>query len=260
MKWKIEPNWRPEDGAGSEPPAAVDPPVAEPAPADPPAPEPSGGTPWFMHRINALTAQKKGADEKLAAAEAELARLRAIPASPGGPSEEEIEKRVMTRAEKLAQEKAVKIATEQVFNSRLGQMGDQGRKELGVQEFNGALQTFQTSFGNLPNEFLEACLESGAGHRVIFELSKDLDRAASIMTLPSVAKMAVEVAKLAADLDTSSKKKVTPPTGGRTISAAPPPIEPRIGGGNSGGDPLTKPQSTRDWIAARESQLKAGRR
>lgn len=256
MKWKVQPLYRPDgegDGGGDSPPP---PPVEGQDPPPPPPVEPPDdkNPPWYVQRIGALTAQKKSADERLQAAEARIRELEARPVNQGL-SEDEVEKRAAAKAEALAATKAEALASKKLFDARLVEIGNAGRKEYG-QDFNGALQTFQNSLGDLPPKFLEALLETGdQAHRVLVELSKDLDRAAAIMTSSSETKMTAEVLKFAQEL--GSKRKITPPK----VSGAPAPIEPKIGGGaGSGIDPLVKPQSMKDWVAAREAQLKVARR
>jgi hypothetical protein len=115
----------------------------------------------------------------------------------------------------------------------------------------------------LPQTLLEAALETGQAHEVLYALGQDVSEASRIMALRPVAQ-AVELAKFASKLQTQAEpelddegKPVIP-----NVSRAPAPIKPRVKQGAT--KPAWKPEdtdnfSTEEWIRNREKQVQEAR-
>jgi hypothetical protein len=116
----------------------------------------------------------------------------------------------------------------------------------------------------LPQTLLEAALETGQGHEVLYALGQDISEASRIMALRPVAQ-AVELAKFAAKLSTTQPEPELDEEGKpilQNVSKAPAPIKPRVKQGAT--KPAWKPEdtenfSTEEWIRNREKQVREER-
>jgi hypothetical protein len=117
----------------------------------------------------------------------------------------------------------------------------------------------------LPVTLLEAALETGQAHEVLYALGQDVTEASRIMALRPVAQ-AVELAKFASKLTTQAEAEPELDDEGKPIipnvSRAPAPIKPRVKSGST--KPAWKPEdtenfSTEEWIRNREKQVHAER-
>ena len=139
------------------------------------------------------------------------------------------------------------------FNKECDAVAAKGQAEY--QDFPKAMQEY-VALGGLTQPFLEAVLATDEPHKVLYELSKDKDKAFSIISLPPV-RQAVEIAKFAGKLS-SSGNAPTPVVRG---TSAPEPISPKVGSRQvtAGGEVrLDKAGEVpiSDWIAARNKDLK----
>lgn len=214
----------------------------------PAAPEARPGAPkWAQARINKLTAEKHGyasANQQLAE---ENKSLRALLEKGGTPAPTEEQKRTMTAAqiEQLANQRAAEMTQVQRFNEQCNAVYEQGTKEF--PDFKDVLQVY-ADLGGLNPVFVQAAIETGAAHAVLYHLAKDPDRASEILSLQPL-KMAVEVAKLAGKLTT----KVPAP-----VSNAPEPIKPVKGAAVADKNP--EEMTTQEWMEWREKDLSKRRR
>jgi hypothetical protein len=121
----------------------------------------------------------------------------------------------------------------------------------------------QTGRPTLPTPLVEAALETGNAHEVLYALGQDVNEASRIMALRPVAQ-AVELAKFAAKVaskseETGEESDEAAPT---KVSRAPAPIKAPTKGGSA--RPAfsvedTDNFSTEEWIRNREKQLAAAR-
>lgn len=117
----------------------------------------------------------------------------------------------------------------------------------------------------LPIPLLEAALETGNAHEVLYELGKDVSEAARIMALRPVAQ-AVELAKFASKIATKAAEGEVDEDGKpvlKNVSRAPAPIKPPTKAG--GAKPAftvfdTDNFSTEEWIRQREKQIADARK
>lgn len=217
-------------------PAAV---VADPAPAETdPAPAPT--TPeWVMPRIGELTAKFREAERRAQEAEAKLA-AQTIPAAQQQPSPQAPDFKTAVSAE----------ARKMLYDNECNKVWAKGNTEFA--DFAPAVQTLNQALGGLPQDFIEAAIETGDAPRVLYELSKDINKAAGILLLGSPAKMAVAVTKFAESL---AKPAAAPK---KSVSGAPEPISGSVGGNVAAPASLeNEGLSMKEWIAQRNKELKA---
>ena len=221
-----------------EPPASVEPP---PVPA------------WVNTRISSLTGKAKELEERLQAEnsrraelEAELSRLRGGQAQQGGQSQPSphlyTEADVQTRASALAKEQSFAEASNKVYF--------EGQNKY--QDFGPSIIQLNNALGGMTREFVEAAIETGQAPEVIYALSKDINKAAEIMSAGSPTKVAAATLKFAQSLTTQAKPVVA------GVSNAPAPIQPKIGGKVSAEPSLENENlSTTEWMALRKAQISA---
>ena len=158
--------------------------------------------------------------------------------------------------DKLVNQRAEQLAVQREFEKQAADARMAGQAEYGDKEFDAAVvritdvvdrenpQEVQ-AYSNLVN----AALETGEAHKVLFELSKDQSEASRIMAL-SPARMGAAVARLAA-------KPV------EEVTKAPKPISP-IGSGkgasrseiNPGDKDRSDGLTTAEWMNRREAEAK----
>lgn len=231
-----------------DPAPAADPAVvADPAPAvlDAAAVAAMAGEkekPWFIKRIDDITSKKSQVEEENASLKAKLEILEAAKATEGVDITKLDEAKINAEADRRA---AQRTADAQ-FNKESNDAFNAGQAEYG--DFRSVLSTFTPLVGpgGFPRETVEAMLETGAAHRVIYELSQNLNEAQRILSLPP-ARQAVALAKIA-----STAKP------GKTVSTAAAPITPLGGGKQTGVVDLGDDSVSIDkWMAKREADLKA---
>ena len=219
-------------------------PAATSAPTPTPPPSPTE-RPWFENRIDGLTREKYELSQKLQMLEEENKKLRVTPpaATPAptvmpavtqapAQTKEEFEKAVAVRA---AEEVAI-----QNFNAKCTEIYNAGT--TAHTDFQASINSF-SKLGGLTIPFIEASFELDNPSEVIYELSKNLDKASEIFKLPPV-KQALALQKFANELNAAS-----------TGTKVPPPIKTVVGAGGGRGDPDPEKMSYPDWLKWREKQL-----
>lgn len=204
--------------------------------------------PWFQKRIDDLTKEKwdarrekEASDARARELEAQLELLRAGKKE-GDPEVKNLsEKDIDALAEKKAEEKMRVDA----FNKACNDVYEAGK--AAYNDFEAVLSNYR-DIGGLTPALIEAALETGEGHKVLYELAKDRDTAYRVMRMSPV-KMAVEVTRLAEKV---SKPKPAP------VSKAPAPIKPVKGAANAEPDP--EKMSTAEWMEWREKKLEEERK
>lgn len=258
----IDPNPAPVD------PAPVDPPAPDttesPAPAPEPAPAPTEAkpdgrqTPWYMKRIAEESNAKREALQREATKDAEIDALKrafaalspghsaAAPTSQPTPvpilpatTEQDFNNRVAAEA--------VRISAVKAFNERCDQSFEAG--QAAHPDFKDAVDTLNAA-GAMSAELVEAALETGVGHEVLYCLGKDPDAAVKLSKLSPV-KLAIEVAKLAGE--------VQKPPAPKPVSSAPAPITPVHGTARGGFDVADTSTPVDAWIAKREKEVQTRR-
>lgn len=146
---------------------------------------------------------------------------------------------------------ATEIAENNAFAERVRASIEAGQKDYA--DFTDVAARLQP-YGELPRPFVEALLESGKSHHVLYALANDTSEADRILSIKSPVKQALEVAKFASGVKVKEPAPV--------ISAAPKPAAPKINGGGANTTPsLEDPSmSTKDWMEMREKQVAANPR
>lgn len=198
--------------------------------AEPEAKEKPEREPWFTKRIAELTRLNEEKARVLAQAERELQRYRPAP-DPNAPPD----------VEALATQRAAELVAEREYNAACNASHAAG--VAAFPDFGEAMQQLAAS-GGIPRPLIEAALETGEAHKVLYALGRDPEEAMRIGGL-TPARMGVALAKLAA-------KPVAPPA----VTRAPSPVR-SIGGGSA--KPAEDPErmSMDEFSAWRAKQLAA---
>jgi hypothetical protein len=186
--------------------------------------------PWYETRIRQLSARTKTLEEERAQAlaEAQAAKAAAPEAKP-------------TLNEKDIEARAAAIAAEKEFNKTCDEIWETGKGEYG--DFGSKIENFK-KLGGLPPALIEAAIETGNPHKILYELGANMDEGARVLSLPPL-KMAIAVAKLGDKL-----------TKGKSQSQADEPITPISGRRASTGDAVDPDKMPLDkWMAWREKQV-----
>ncbi len=153
----------------------------DPKPEPEAAPKPER-EPWFVKRIAELTRANAERDRVLAQAERKLRELQPQAANqPDDPA-----RMVETRAQQLVAERE--------FNAACNAAHDKGMAEY--PDFADAMQAVGRA-GGLSPAVIEAALETGEAHKVLYALGRDPEQAMRIRDM-TPARMGVAMAKLAA--------------------------------------------------------------
>jgi hypothetical protein len=235
----------PAEGEGEE--GSGNPPSEGEASPEPEAPK---RRPWFEQRIGQLSAQKREKEEENLRLRQELEAIRRGKSA----AEEGDEKKPVSAdaVERLATEKALQIAqgiaAQQAFAQRCNAVAMEGQKEF--TDFGERVQLInQVAGGAVPDEFLEAVLETDKPHSVLYALGADPEKAMEILSLPPI-KQAAALVKFEAQM---SKPKPR--------SKAPAPITPQVGGGGKTTTSLDDTNLPIDqWMKLRNKQLEGNRR
>ena len=232
--------------AEGDPPSAPPPqPPSPPAPVPTPAPTPpaveEGETkkPWYLERIDQLTAKNYELTAQVKAATPPPAATALT--------------KTYTEAElqTLAAQKATELVDANDFNKQCNAAYEKGTAaHPDFQQKLGMLNT--VSGGLMSRALVDAALETGVAEDVLYELGSKPELAQEIVGL-SPAKMAVRIAKLAGELGKA------PPV--KPASGAPPPIIPKLKGDSTVEPKLDDPNvPTADWMEMRNKQLKEKKR
>jgi hypothetical protein len=173
-------------------------------------------TPWFQRRIDELVARGNEAQQRAERLEAQIARLQ----QPQEGAQSQGDK-PLTQADvdRIATEKAQQIAHQTEFNRACNDIYEQGAKSF--EDFDASLSNFRM-LGGLPPALVEAAIETGEPHKVLYELGKNPDEASRIMALSPI-RMGAAAARIAA--------KQAPAAPAPVVSKAPAPIRPIAGSG-----------------------------
>jgi hypothetical protein len=196
------------------------------APVDDKKPEP-----WYETRIRQLSARAKTLEDERAAAvaAAEAAKAAATTPPAKAPAEKDIEAR------------AAQIAAEKEFNKTCDEIWETGKGEYG--DFASKIENFK-KLGGLPPALIEAAIETGNPHKILYELGANMDEGARVLSLPPL-KMAIAVAKLGDKLGK-----------GKALSQADDPITPIKGRRADTSDAVDPDKMPLDkWMAWREKQV-----
>lgn len=161
----------------------------------------------FSKRIARMAFEKRKAEKEARELRQRIEQLEGKAPPPS--QEEDIQRQV--------QQKAAELARIQAYNDRANAIYQQGCQEF--TDFGQQLTNLR-EMGVISQEFVEAADETGDAAKVLYYLSKNLDKAEQIASL-SNHRMGVEMGKLAA--------KLSAPPPPKPQSKAPPPIKP-VGG------------------------------
>lgn len=214
--------------------------------ADPEAAEAEKRTPWFQRRIDELTREKYEARRESENLKARLAALEAqavpnqtdkanpTPAKAMSPAEQEA--MITARAEEKARMMEFTKDCNKIYENGTKSFDDFGKS---IEAFNqlGGLNTPQGA------NLVAASMETDEPHKVLYALSKDLDEASRLMSLPPI-RQAAALIKFANNLATKPSK-----------SKAPAPIKPLNGNADSTRNMEDDSMDMAEWIATRERQL-----
>lgn len=209
---------------------------AEPETA-PDEPEKPKQTPWFQKRIDELTRARWDAAREADQLRQEIAALRQPQADADGNP-------VPVPADPV--EIARQMVEQQRFDDTCNSIYEKGAGEF--TDFDQALANFRL-LGGLPRPLIEAAQETDAPHAVLYDLGKNPEEAARILSLPPI-RMAAAVAKLAA-------KTITPPA--PKVSKAPAPVVPVGGNGRAEKDPFSDDAPIDAWMKAHDEREAARR-
>lgn len=237
-----------------------DPPPSPPVspPVQPPAPNQS-----LLERVDRLTADKYELTSKattlqsqLEAANAELQRMRTAPPPspppppppPAGRTQKEIDDEIAIGAQRLAAKAA--------FDSGCDAVLSDGATQYGKEKFDDTMQNFRKlAQGGLPEGVIQAAMDVGDAHHILFELGNNIAEANRIVALArSPVKLALEL------------KKIGEKAASVARTAAPDPIPEIAGKGGVLGvpDPSDPARAdkldTKTWMKEREKQVAAGAR
>jgi len=267
-------------------------PESTPAPAPVPVPEPEARM-VPAARFDSVVGEKYDLQRQLQSAQAQIAELSATPAPEltpaptptptpaptAAPAPVPAAKFTQAELDELSRQNAVMID----FNRRCNESVEQGKAAYtDFDETISALTRIAPASDEhgrpmLPIQFVEAALETGMGHDVLYMLGKDTDEADRIMSLTPT-KQAVELTKFAeriakeGDGTGAEQPGLAEQVQKVRASNAPAPIKPRVGKG-SGASPKEYgvldtdkdgklALSTEEWMTKRQQEVdsKPGRR
>lgn len=281
-------------------PVATPDPTATPAPvATPTTPAPENRVP--QSALDRVTAEKweerrarEAAERKAAALEATVEELRRVATGedegattpPTAPAATTPPTARPDSGKRLTADELQKLVTQQAeanaFRDKCNASVEEGRKAhtdfdaVVLRDLRNLSPVFDPVAQSpmLPQALVEAALETGEAHEVLYALGKDPSRAERLLRLPPI-RQAVEVAKFASEL--ASARTTSPEgeggEGGETTpAAATPPNVSRapapVRSAASRGAATTRPafdlldpskSTTSEWIAKREAELAAKR-
>jgi hypothetical protein len=264
-------------GEGTPPTSPVVPPTPPPAPAQNMVPQ------SVVDRVTAekweAIRAKEEAQRQAQLAQATIEELRKV-ASGGDPTPPAAPARADSR---MTPEELRRLVQEQSaqndFNKACNEAVEKGRTahadfdKVVIQDLTRLSPIYDPQAGKpiIPQALVEAALETGEAHEVLYALGKDAALAERIMRLTPI-RQAVEVAKLhgkmvaerAPSAEDGEKKESAEEEVPEGTSKAPPPIRARAGAGSAGTRPafdMNDPSksSMKDWMVAREAQVSASR-
>jgi len=228
-----------------EPPETT-PPAEEPSPAPADdgaeAPKQEGLPPEVQKRIDRLNWEKYEAQRQRDEMRAEYQRWAQQQQQAAQPANSEYE-----RGRREAQDARVA----ETFNQACNSLFSRGLEEYGQEMGEARDRLNAVGWGNRPDA-LAAVTQLPDGHRVYRELSRDLDRAARVLSLPPMA-MAMELTRMSSTPEGDALREIT--TDRQVpVSKVPEPVS-RIGGHSRPAErPLDHPQtSMAEFIRRRDA-------
>lgn len=231
---------------GNTPPVVTTPPAPASVSADPPAGQIPQGV---FDRIDRLTRDKKTAEERAVALEAELARVRANggtpPAQPSGTPPAPPAPRAAPMPVDEIERRANELAQQRSFTDKCNSIAQKGQGAHA--DFQGTIGQLG-SMGALNPVIIDAAVETAGNdaHELLYALGKDLNEATRIANLPPISQ-ALALSKFNTDRLAKASK---------SVSNAPPPPSSSVGGGPPA--QTDEPQASDDsatWYRKREKQL-----
>lgn len=181
-------------------------------------------TPWYQHRINELTRERKEAQEARDRETAELRRkLEELQRGQTDTSTQQT--KPASQSVDLEKAKA-EWMREKSFNDACTAIYNAGAKEF--KDFDETLKQIGM-VGEVPQHFYEAVTEIPDGHKVLYHVGQNPDLARELISLSPV-KLAIRMADIKAQVDRPQTKPV---------SQTPAPIKP-INGAGAGDVDLSK--------------------
>ena len=243
----------PETGEGTAAPEGGTEPAVATTTETPPA-EGATETPPATQTLNP--------DETLVPLSAMLKRVNAVQAQKDKIQKELEEERKKTAAVQQ-QPPVVPVVQPQIdFNTavetavkvkELQRNGDKTYNEgkTRFNDFESKVQTLASTYGQLPIQFLETLYETDDPAAVLYELSSDLSKAASILDLPPN-KQGIALAKLETAIKAKPAAKPKVP-----VSQAPPPVQAKVQSSSVATAKSTSDEglSTAEWMALRNKEL-----
>jgi hypothetical protein len=235
-----------ENNASVPSPAPTPAPSPAPTPTEAPAPS---SKPWYETRIDGLTKEKYETQAEIEQLKKELAELKAknvaptpaatptptaAPTKPINMTQEEFDAEVKKRAAQEAELKA--------FNDKCNNVFESGKKAFA--DFEDNLKSF-SKLGGIPIPVVEIALEFEKPEELIYNLSKNLDKAAEIFKL-SPAKQALALERFQREAEKEAKQQNKGP--------GTPPVKPVVGGTRSSGEKNPEDMSMEEFVAWREKQ------
>jgi len=184
---------------------------------------------WFQKRIDQLTREKYEARRQLEEAQKLIADHLKGDEGDRSSAPQDIDQLVNQRLSEVR------------FNDACNRVYQEGKKEF--QDFDASLAAFQ-QLGGLPQEFLHAVVDQPDSHKLLYTLSKDLNEAYRILSLPAF--------QQGRELERLSAKAAKP---SKPVSSAPAPISPVDGPARSDVDPSKL--SMDEWVKWRANQSRS---
>lgn len=200
---------------------------------------------WALRRIGALTAKSHEAERKAQAAEGEAARYRALveqmrKESGSEPALQQEQAQNPQDIEALVEQRATQKAQQEQIQARGKSVATVGETEF--PDWGAAVQTLDAL--GISNEQVSALLGMDDAHKVIYNLGKNPEEAARILSLPAV-QQGRELERLALKASQPAAK---------AVSRAPAPITPVDS--NVSGEVDPSKMSMDEWVKWREKTAK----
>jgi len=221
-------------------------PAAAPTPTEAPV---ASTKPWYETRIDGLTKEKYEQADEISRLKKDIEDLKVKITTPppvATPTPTEVPKKPinMTQEEfdKAVSDKAANEAALKSFNDSCNKVFEAGKTAF--TDFEDNLKSFQ-KLGGIPIPVVEIALEFERPEELIYNLSKNLDRAAEIFKL-SPAKQALALERFARDIEKQSKEDKKNNNN--------PPLKPIVGGTRSFTEKDPDNMSMEEFVAWREKQ------
>lgn len=224
-------------------------PAPSPAPTSTEAPVPSTSKPWYETRIDGLTREKYEQADKISKLERDFEELkaRATTSTPTAAPVVDPNKKPINLTQDEFNAAVKKQAGEEValasFNDQCNKVFNAGKDSF--EDFESSIDAFK-KLGGLPIPTVEIALEMDAPEMLIYNLSKNLDRAAEIFKL-SPAKQALALTKFSAEIEKQVKED-------KKTSKETTTLRPVVGGTRTTSEPDPEKMSMQEFIAWREKQ------